>query len=135
MKVINLSDGNTIMNKYLEETRDVNYQNNRLLFRNNIQRIGQVMAYEISKALEYKPQLVTTPLGTLHINLPEDNLVIATVLRAGCRSIKDFSMCSTMPTMLSSAHTACTPIVSIHRWVCIPNIWHRQAWRARHCSS
>lgn len=83
MKVINLSDGNTIMNKYLEETRDVNYQNNRLLFRNNIQRIGQVMAYEISKALEYKPQQVTTPLGTLHINLPEDNLVIATVLRAG----------------------------------------------------
>lgn len=83
MKVINLSDGNTIMNKYLEETRDVNYQNNRLLFRNNIQRIGQVMAYEISKALEYKPKLVTTPLGTLHINLPEDNLVIATVLRAG----------------------------------------------------
>ncbi len=83
MKVINLSDGNTIMNKYLEEIRDVNYQNNRLLFRNNIQRIGQVMAYEISKALEYKPQLVTTPLGTLHINLPEDNLVIATVLRAG----------------------------------------------------
>lgn len=83
MKVINLSDGNTIMNKYLEETRDVNYQNNRPLFRNNIQRIGQVMAYEISKALEYKPQLVTTPLDTLHINLPEDNLVIATVLRAG----------------------------------------------------
>lgn len=83
MKVINLSDGNTIMNKYLAEIRDIEYQNNRLLFRNNIERIGQVMAYEISKHLDYKAQMVTTPLGTLSINLPQDELLIATVLRAG----------------------------------------------------
>lgn len=83
MKVINLSDGNTIMNKYLAEIRDIEYQKNRLLFRNNIERIGQVMAYEISKHLDYKAQMVTTPLGTLNINLPQDELLIATVLRAG----------------------------------------------------
>lgn len=83
MKIINVSDGNTIMNKYLAEIRDIEYQKNRLLFRNNIERIGQVMAYEISKTLDYKAQEVTTPLGTLNINLPQDDLLIATILRAG----------------------------------------------------
>lgn len=83
MKIINLSDGNSIMNKYLAEIRDIEYQKNRLLFRNNIERIGQVMAYEISKHLDYKAQMVTTPLGTLNINLHQDDILIATVLRAG----------------------------------------------------
>lgn len=83
MRIINLSDGNSIMNKYMAEIRDTMYQKNRLLFRNNIQRIGQVMAYEMSKTLDYAPQMVSTPLGTLDINLPQDNMLIATVLRAG----------------------------------------------------
>lgn len=83
MRIINLSDGNSIMNKYMAEIRDTMYQKNRLLFRNNIQRIGQVMAYEMSKTLDYAPQMVTTPLGTLDINLPQNNMLIATVLRAG----------------------------------------------------
>lgn len=83
MKIVNLSDGNSIMNKYMAEIRDMKYQKNRLLFRNNIQRIGQVMAYEMSKKLSYAPKLVTTPLGSLDINLPQDTLLLATVLRAG----------------------------------------------------
>lgn len=83
MKTVNLSDGNSIMNKYMWELRDVEYQKNRLLFRNNIERIGEYMAFEISKTLAYQPQRVTTPLGTLDINLPENDIVIATVLRAG----------------------------------------------------
>ena len=83
MEIINLSNGNSVMNRYMAEIRDTKYQKNRLLFRNNIERIGQVMAYEISKKLEYRAQMVTTPLGTLDINLPQDDLIIATVLRAG----------------------------------------------------
>ena len=71
------------MNQFMAELRDRKYQQNRLLFRNNIERIGQMMAFELSKTLEYKAKTVTTPLGTLDIPLPHDELVIATVLRAG----------------------------------------------------
>ncbi|MBQ8713396.1 MAG: uracil phosphoribosyltransferase [Prevotella sp.] len=83
MKIINLSEQPSVMNQYMAEIRDKKYQQNRLLFRNNIKRIGQVMAFEVSKALEYKPKTVTTPLGTIDTALPHDELVIATVLRAG----------------------------------------------------
>ncbi|MBR5655104.1 MAG: uracil phosphoribosyltransferase [Prevotella sp.] len=83
MKTINLSEQNTVMNLYLAELRDKKYQQNRLLFRNNIQRIGQIMAYEISKTLAYKKKTITTPLGTIDIPLPKDDVVVATVLRAG----------------------------------------------------
>ena len=83
MKVINLSEQNTIVNQYMAELRDKSYQRNRQLFRNNIERIGMMMAYELSKTLVYKPKTVTTPLGTLDIPLPKDDLLLATVLRAG----------------------------------------------------
>ena len=83
MKIINFAEQNSIINQYMAELRDKSYQKNRLLFRNNIQRIGEMMAYELSKVLEYKPKTVTTPLGTIDINLPKDDLLIATVLRAG----------------------------------------------------
>ena len=61
----------------------LNYQKNRLLFRHNVERIGELMAYEVSKVLEYKPKTVTTPFGTLDIPLPKDDIVLGTVLRAG----------------------------------------------------
>lgn len=83
METVNLSSTNTIINRYLSELRDVKYQQNRLLFRNNIRRIGMFMAYEISKTLRYKRTDVETPLGTAGVNLPQDDIVIATVLRAG----------------------------------------------------
>ena len=83
MEIVNFSEQNTVINQYMSELRDKSSQRNRLLFRNNIERIGQMMAYELSKTLEYKPKTVTTPLGTLDINLPKDDMVIATVLRAG----------------------------------------------------
>ena len=83
VEVINFSESASVMNQYMAELRDKKYQQNRLLFRNNIERIGQMMAFELSKTLEYKPKTVTTPLGTLDIPLPHDELVIATVLRAG----------------------------------------------------
>ncbi|MBR1504497.1 MAG: uracil phosphoribosyltransferase [Prevotella sp.] len=83
MQVINFSDQNTVINQYMSELRDKNYQKNRLLFRNNVIRIGEMMAYELSKTLDYKPKTITTPLGTLDIPLAKDDMVIATVLRAG----------------------------------------------------
>jgi uracil phosphoribosyltransferase len=84
MKVINFSEQNSVMNMYMAELRDRKYQQNRMQFRNNVRRIGEMMAYELSKTLEYKPKTVTTPLGTLDIPvIKEEDMVIATVLRAG----------------------------------------------------
>ena len=83
MKVINLSEQNSILNQYLAEIRDEKYQQNRMVFRKNIQRIGEFMAMEISKTLRYAPEEVTTPLGTAVVNIPQDKLVVATILRAG----------------------------------------------------
>lgn len=83
MQVINLSEKNSILNLYMAELRDKRYQHNRLLFRNNIKRIGQLMAFELSETLDFKPKTVTTPLGTIDIPLPKDEIVVATVLRAG----------------------------------------------------
>ena len=84
MNIVNVAEQNSVMNQYMAELRDKKYQQNRLLFRNNVRRIGQLMAYELSKTLDYKPKTVTTPLGTIDIPLTkEDDMVIATVLRAG----------------------------------------------------
>ena len=83
MKVINLSKQDTLLNQFLAELRDKDYQKNALLFRNNIKRIGQIMAYEISKSLSYSRQTVSTPLADIDVNLPDDRIVLATVFRAG----------------------------------------------------
>jgi uracil phosphoribosyltransferase len=83
MKVINLSECNSVVNLYLSEIRDTAYQQNRLLFRNNIRRIGEMMAYEMSKTLDYASHEINTPLGTAPINLPTDQVLLATILRAG----------------------------------------------------
>ncbi len=83
MKVINLSKQDTLLNQFLAELRDKDYQNNALLFRNNIKRIGQIMAYEVSKTLSYKKQTISTPLADIDINLPDERIVLATVFRAG----------------------------------------------------
>ncbi|MGP1547485.1 MAG: uracil phosphoribosyltransferase [Prevotella sp.] len=83
MKVINFSEQNTIINQYMAEIRDVDYQKNRLLFRNNIERIGELMAYEISKMLDYSVKQVNTLLDVAEVSTPDDNIVLATVFRAG----------------------------------------------------
>lgn len=83
MQVINFSETNSILNQYLAEIRDVNYQQNRLLFRNNITRVGEMMAYEISKTLEYEMKDVTTPLGVSRVSVPADKIILATIFRAG----------------------------------------------------
>lgn len=83
MKVINLSEHNSVLNQYLREIRDVNIQKDPLRFRRNIERIGEVMAFEVSKTLNYEPTEVQTPLDKATVNTITDQLVLATVLRAG----------------------------------------------------
>ena len=57
MNVINFAEQNSIINQYMAELRDKNYQRNRMLFRHNIARVGEMMAYELSKTLEYKSKI------------------------------------------------------------------------------
>lgn len=78
-----LGENNSILNKFIAELRDINIQNDSLRFRRNLERIGEIFAYEISKELEYEKKEVTTPLGTSEINIMKNNIVLATVLRAG----------------------------------------------------
>lgn len=83
MKVVNLSENNSVLNSFLAEIRDVTVQQDPLRFRRNIERIGEVMAVEVSRALSYAPKDVTTPLGTASVQLPTDHIVLGTILRAG----------------------------------------------------
>ena len=83
MEVINLSDNNSVLNHYIKEIRSVEIQKDPMRFRRNLERIGEIMAYEISKTMNYVVENVTTPLGTAPINVMSDNIVISTILRAG----------------------------------------------------
>ena len=83
MRVINLSEHNSVLSQYLREIRDVNIQGDRLRFRRNIERIGEVMAIEVSKVLAYEPTEVQTPLAKATVNTIAEPLVLATILRAG----------------------------------------------------
>ena len=83
MKVINFAETNSIINQYVAEIRDVNIQTDRLRFRRNIERIGELMAYEMSRVLTYSAKQVQTPLGVASVSTPDDEVVIATVFRAG----------------------------------------------------
>ena len=83
MEIIDLSKENSIIGQYMAEVRDKDYQKNRLLFRNNIRRIGEYEAFAISKTLSYEPQEIATPLGISRVNVPTDKIVLATIFRAG----------------------------------------------------
>ena len=83
MRVVNLSEQNSVLNQFLREIRDVNIQKDSMRFRRNIERIGEFMAMEVSKTLTYQPTEVQTPLATATVNTISDRLVLATILRAG----------------------------------------------------
>lgn len=83
MRVIDLSAQNTVVNTYMAQLRDVDVQQNRTLFRHNLERIAHAMAYELSKTLDYAPKSVPTPLGVKETSLYGDRVVVGTVLRAG----------------------------------------------------
>ena len=79
----NLEKTDSVFNQYMAELRDATIQQDRMRFRRNLERIGQVMAYEISKSFEYDEEEVTTPLGVKQIRTMHEQPVIATILRAG----------------------------------------------------
>ncbi len=81
--VTNLSDTNSLLSIWMREIRDTSVQNDRMRFRRNLERIGEVAAYEISKALVYQPVTVQTPMGEAACEQLEQEPVVATILRAG----------------------------------------------------
>ena len=83
MKVVNLGENNTVLNSFIAEIRDVRIQKDRLRFRTNMERVGAIFAYEISKTLTYSEKEVTTPLGVAKVFTPDTTLVLAAILRAG----------------------------------------------------
>lgn len=83
MKIINFAEQNSIINQFMSELRDKGIQQDRLRFRRNLERIGEIMAYEISRTLNYTTREVATPLGIKTMSLPADPVVLATILRAG----------------------------------------------------
>lgn len=83
MQIHNLSDSNSILNSFISEIRDVQIQKDRMRFRRNIERIGEVLAYEMSKAFDFKPKTVNTPLGDHQTEHHKSNLVLCSILRAG----------------------------------------------------
>lgn len=83
MKIHHLAEKNSVLNHFLGEIRDINIQKDRLRFRRNIERIGEIMAYEMSKELHYNNWAVSTPLGVKNSAKINDKIVICSVLRAG----------------------------------------------------
>ncbi|MDE5700837.1 uracil phosphoribosyltransferase [uncultured Bacteroides sp.] len=83
MKIVNFAETDSVLNQYVAEIRDVQVQGDRLRFRRNIERIGEIMAYEMSKELAYSVKQVQTPLGVAQARTPDDDVVVATVFRAG----------------------------------------------------
>lgn len=83
MQLQNLSLNNSVLLHYLSEIRNINIQNDSLRFRKNIERIGEIMAYEISKTLDFQSNTTQTPLGVKNSFEVSESLVIASVLRAG----------------------------------------------------
>ncbi len=78
-----LDKENTVLNRFIAEMRDVRVQTDSMRFRRNLERAGEITAYEISKTFDYRKQTVETPLGEAEVALSDDQVVIATILRAG----------------------------------------------------
>lgn len=78
-----LSQQNTVLNKFIAQIRDKSVQTDSMRFRRNMERIGEITAYELSKELNYTPKVVETPLGEAVVHTIDDRIVIATILRAG----------------------------------------------------
>ena len=83
MKVINLAEKPSLLNQYVKELRSVDVQKDSMRFRRNIERIGEVMAVEISRHLTYAVEQVQTPLAVAEMLVPQDQVVLGTLLRAG----------------------------------------------------
>tara|TARA_B100000902_G_C27321177_1_gene924603 strand:+ start:388 stop:1041 length:654 start_codon:yes stop_codon:yes gene_type:complete len=83
MEIINLGNHNSILNNFIREIRDVNIQSDSMRFRRNIERIGEIFSYEISKRIQYYQEDINTPLGVSKENIINQYPILATILRAG----------------------------------------------------
>jgi len=83
MIIHDLGTENSILNQFVLELRDTNIQQDKMRFRKNIERIGEILSYELSKTLSYANVDVTTPLGTKQMSISDDNIVLCSILRAG----------------------------------------------------
>ena len=83
MKVINLGETNSVLNTYIAQMRDKSVQKDKMRFRANLERVGYIFAYEISKTLAYSTKEIVTPLGIASIPTYDSPIVVATILRAG----------------------------------------------------
>ena len=134
MQIVNFAEQNSVMNHFMAELRDKKYQQNRLLFRNNIQRIGELMAYELSKTLDYRPKTITSPLGQAIIPLTkQSDIVLATVLRAGLPFHEGFlEMFDNVDNGFVSAFRM---YINIPRWAYTQSTSPHKARRTRRSSS
>ena len=83
MEVVNFADSRSLVNQYMMELRDERIQKDMLRFRRNLERIGEIMAYEISKRVAYRQEDVITPLDVAHCQVLDEQIVLATIFRAG----------------------------------------------------
>ena len=83
MKVNNYSNSNSILNQFISELRNINIQQDRMRFRRNLERVGEVLAYELSKELKFEERTINTPLGRKQMNLIDKEPVLCSILRAG----------------------------------------------------
>ncbi|MBP1222142.1 uracil phosphoribosyltransferase [Flavobacterium sp. 1355] len=83
MKIHYISENNSILNHFLGQIRNIHIQNDSMRFRKNIERIGEIMAYELSKTLSYKNVEIQTPIGIKRTTEISDDLVLCSILRAG----------------------------------------------------
>ena len=83
MKVVNFAEKNSLISQYMTELRDVNIQKDMLRFRRNLERIGEIMAYEISKTLDYDTVDTLTPLAMAKSEVIATQVVLATIFRSG----------------------------------------------------
>lgn len=82
--IVNILDTkNSLLNKFISEIRDVVVQKDAMRFRRNIERIGEILAYELSQSLNYENKIITTPLGTKTVPIPKNDIVLCSILRAG----------------------------------------------------
>ncbi len=90
MEIINFAETPSLVSQYMAELRDVNVQKDMLRFRRNLERIGEIMAYEMSKRMRYRVEDVTTPLDVAKCHILDEEVVLATIFRAGIPFHKGF---------------------------------------------
>jgi len=83
MHIHNLSQKNSVLNTFISEIRDVDIQKDSMRFRRNIERIGEILGYEMSKSLSYKTSRIETPLANCYVDLLDNDIVLCSILRAG----------------------------------------------------